>query len=83
MQTRFVIETPLMAIDKAAPWRLARDLGGEALVEIVREETHTCYNGDRGRRHEWGWGCGACPACGLRAAGYAELRAEGGDSPPR
>ena len=78
MQTRFVIETPLMAIDKAATWRLARDLGGEALVEIVREETRTCYNGDRGRRHEWGWGCGACPACGSRAAGYAKFRAEGG-----
>ena len=63
---RFVVETPLMWIDKAATWRLARDLGGEALVEIVREETHTCYNGDRSRRHEWGWGCGALP--GLRPA---------------
>ena len=83
MATRFVIETPLMRIDKAATWRLARDLGGEALVEIVREETHTCYNGDRSHRHEWGWGCGACPACGLRAAGYAKFRAEGGGSPPR
>ncbi len=82
MATRFVVETPLMWIDKAATWRLARDLGGEALVEIVREETHTCYNGDRSRRHEWGWGCADCPACALRAAGYAKFRAEGGDSPP-
>ncbi|MGD0643239.1 MAG: 7-cyano-7-deazaguanine synthase QueC [Roseiarcus sp.] len=79
METRFVVETPLMWIDKAATWRLARDLGGETLVEIVREDTHTCYNGDRSRRHEWGWGCGACPACALRAAGYAKFRAEGAD----
>ncbi|MFZ1964712.1 MAG: 7-cyano-7-deazaguanine synthase QueC [Roseiarcus sp.] len=83
MATRFVIETPLMRIDKAATWRLARDLGGEALVAIVREETHTCYNGDRSHRHEWGWGCGACPACALRAAGWAKFHAEGGDSAPR
>ena len=83
METRFVVETPLMWIDKAATWRLARDLGGEALVEIVREDTHTCYNGDRSLRHEWGWGCGACPACALRAAGYAKFRAEGADSPAR
>ncbi len=83
MASRFVLETPLMWIDKAATWRLARDLGGEALVEIVREETHTCYNGDRSRRHEWGWGCASCPACALRAAGYVKFRAESADSPPR
>jgi 7-cyano-7-deazaguanine synthase len=82
MERRFVIETPLMWIDKAATWRLARDLGGEALVEIVREKTHTCYNGDRSRRHEWGWGCANCPACALRAAGYAKFRAEDAGSPP-
>ena len=82
MERRFVIETPLMWIDKAATWRLARDLGGEALVEIVREETHTCYNGDRSRRHEWGWGCADCPACALRAAGYAKFRAEEAGPPP-
>ena len=82
MATRLVIETPLMWIDKAATWRLARELGGEALVAIVREETHTCYNGDRGRHHEWGWGCAACPACLLRAVGYAKFRAESADSPP-
>ena len=76
MSSRFVIETPLMWVDKAATWRLARDLGGETLVSIVREETHTCYNGDRTRRHDWGWGCADCPACDLRAAGYAKFRAD-------
>lgn len=76
MAARFVIETPLMWLDKAATWRLARELGGEPLVEIVREQTHTCYNGDRTRRHAWGWGCADCPACALRAAGYAKFRAE-------
>jgi len=70
MDTRFVIHTPLMFIDKAATWRLARDLGGDALIEIIRRETHTCYNGDRTHQHGWGYGCGACPACMLRAAGY-------------
>jgi len=77
MATRLVVETPLMWIDKAATWRLARDLGGETLVGIVREETHTCYEGDRSHRHEWGRGCGQCPACALRAAGYASFRAAG------
>jgi 7-cyano-7-deazaguanine synthase len=75
MATRLVVETPLMWIDKAATWRLARDLGGETLVDIVREETHTCYEGDRSHRHEWGRGCGQCPACALRAAGYVSFRA--------
>jgi 7-cyano-7-deazaguanine synthase len=81
MATRLVIETPLMWIDKAGTWRLARDLGGEALVAIVREETHTCYNGDRSHHHAWGWGCAQCPACELRAAGYAKFRAEEASSP--
>jgi 7-cyano-7-deazaguanine synthase len=71
MQRRFVVHTPLMWRDKAATWRLAEELGGEGLVELIREETHTCYAGDRGHRHEWGYGCGACPACRLRAEGYA------------
>jgi 7-cyano-7-deazaguanine synthase len=75
MDTRFVIHTPLMWIDKAATWRLARDLGGDALIEIVRRETHTCYHGDRSHWHDWGYGCGACPACELRAAGYARFAA--------
>jgi 7-cyano-7-deazaguanine synthase len=70
----FVIHTPLMFIDKADTWRLAERLGGRALVELILEETVTCYRGDRARRHEWGYGCGECPACSLRAAGYARYR---------
>jgi 7-cyano-7-deazaguanine synthase len=77
MATQLVIETPLMWIDKAASWRLARELGGERLVDIIREDTHTCYEGDRSHRHDWGWGCGECPACKLRASGYAAFRAAG------
>ena len=70
MERRFVLHTPLMWIDKAATWDLARNLGGDALVDLIREETHTCYLGERGRRHAWGYGCGQCPACDLRAQGY-------------
>ena len=70
MAHRFVIETPLMWIDKAATWRLANTLGGEALIELIIDETHTCYLGERGRKHAWGHGCGACPACVLRASGW-------------
>lgn len=70
MDTRFVIHTPLMWIDKAATWALARTLGSDALIEIIRSDTHTCYNGDRDHLHDWGYGCGTCPACMLRAAGY-------------
>jgi len=83
LDRRVVIETPLMWIDKAATWRLAESLGGPPLVELVVEETHTCYEGDRTHRHAWGWGCGHCPACALRAAGwqrYAEARAAGESS---
>ncbi len=65
------VHTPLMWIDKAATWRLAEKLGGKALVELIVEETVTCYEGDRAYRHAWGYGCGKCPACALRAAGYA------------
>jgi 7-cyano-7-deazaguanine synthase len=70
MESRFVIHTPLMWIDKAATWALARALGGDGLIEIIRRDTHTCYNGDRAHFHDWGYGCGTCPACMLRAAGY-------------
>jgi len=70
MDRRFVIETPLMWIDKAATWHMAESLGGEALVRLVTEHTHSCYRGDRTRRHEWGYGCDACPACELRSNGY-------------
>jgi 7-cyano-7-deazaguanine synthase len=70
MESRFVIHTPLMWIDKAQTWELADELGQAALVDLIREDTHTCYNGDRTHRHDWGFGCGACPACELRAQGY-------------
>jgi 7-cyano-7-deazaguanine synthase len=70
MDHRFVIHTPLMWRDKRATWELAQRLGGSALVELVREETHSCYRGDRIHRHAWGYGCGNCPACGLRRAGW-------------
>ncbi len=73
---RLRIETPLMWIDKAATWRLAETLGGPALVELIVEDTHTCYEGERGPRHDWGYGCGACPACALRARGWAGYRAQ-------
>jgi 7-cyano-7-deazaguanine synthase len=69
------IHTPLMWIDKAATWELAEKLGGPVLVDLVIEETVTCYQGDQDHRHDWGRGCGACPACALRAAGYAKYQA--------
>ncbi|MES2992106.1 MAG: 7-cyano-7-deazaguanine synthase QueC [Pseudomonadota bacterium] len=65
------IETPLMWLDKAQTWALAEQLGGDALVDLTIEHTHTCYLGDRTHRHAWGYGCGDCPACGLRREGYA------------
>jgi 7-cyano-7-deazaguanine synthase len=70
MDHRFVIHTPLMRRDKAATWVLARELGGDALVELIREESHSCYRGDRLHRHAWGYGCGTCPACDLRRNGW-------------
>ena len=78
MDKRFLIETPLMWIDKAATWQLANSLGeqsgvtdgGTALVDLIVEHTHTCYLGERTQRHVWGYGCGTCPACALRAKGY-------------
>jgi 7-cyano-7-deazaguanine synthase len=69
------IATPLMFIDKAATWALADRLGGAALVDLIEEHTHTCYLGERGMRHAWGYGCGHCPACNLRARGHARWRA--------
>ena len=73
MQRRFVLETPLMWMDKAETWALADRLG---IVGLTVEHTHSCYLGDRTRRHDWGWGCGACPACELRAAGWRRWRGE-------
>jgi len=70
----FVIHTPLMWIDKAQTWALAQQLGGNELVDVIRQETHTCYRGDRGSSHEWGYGCGECPACVLRSKGWEYFR---------
>jgi 7-cyano-7-deazaguanine synthase len=85
MDKRYLIETPLMWIDKAATWAMAHELGeksgvaggGPALVDLIVEHTHTCYLGDREHRHPWGYGCGTCPACELRARGYERFRAQG------
>jgi len=75
MDRRFVIHTPLMWIDKAGTFALARQIGGDPLIDLLLAETHTCYLGDRQHRHAWGFGCGECPACRLRADGYARWKA--------
>ena len=75
LETRLVLETPLMRVDKAGTWAMAEALGGAALVELIRAETHSCYLGNREARHDWGYGCGTCPACTLRAKGWATYRA--------
>ena len=75
MDKRYLIETPLMWIDKAQTWQLAHQLGGQALVDLIVEDTHTCYLGDRVHRHAWGYGCGQCPACELRARGFERFAA--------
>ncbi len=74
MDMPITIETPLMWIDKAGTWKMAQDLGGPALVELIVEQTHTCYTADRTTRHDWGYGCGTCPACDLRAKGWQKWR---------
>ncbi|REE06561.1 preQ(0) biosynthesis protein QueC [Paraburkholderia sp. BL27I4N3] len=71
MDTPLIIETPLMWINKHQTWQLAHEFGGEELVDLIRSETHTCYLGDRSALHDWGYGCGKCPACELRANGHA------------
>ena len=70
-----LIQTPLMFVDKAATWVMTRELGGAPLVDLIIEHTHTCYLGIRSRRHPWGYGCGKCPACHLRAKGWAQFKA--------
>lgn len=70
MARPFKLHTPLMWLDKAATWALAEDLGGKELIDLIVEQSHTCYLGERGVRHEWGYGCGECPACSLRAKGW-------------
>jgi 7-cyano-7-deazaguanine synthase len=72
MAKDFQLHTPLMWRDKAATWQLAHDLGGAGLVDLIRNDSHTCYLGERGERHDWGHGCGKCPACVLRAKGWGE-----------
>lgn len=76
LDTPLRIETPLMYLSKAQTWELADTLGGQALVDLILEETHTCYRGERAQRHDWGYGCGSCPACELRAKGWREWQAE-------
>jgi 7-cyano-7-deazaguanine synthase len=83
LQQRFVVETPLMWLDKADTWDLADGLGGDRLVDIVTELTHTCYLGDRTHRHAWGYGCGTCPACMLRAGGWERWRSRQVPEPGR
>jgi 7-cyano-7-deazaguanine synthase len=73
MDRRITIHTPLMWVDKAATFAMAEDIGGADLLALVVEDSHSCYLGDRTRRHVWGYGCGACPACQLRAQGFAKF----------
>lgn len=75
MDRQFELHTPLMWRDKADTWALADELGGTTLVDLIREHSHTCYLGERGERHEWGYGCGKCPACELRAKGWRQYAA--------
>ncbi len=75
LESRLVIDTPLMWKDKAATWDMAAQIGGEAMLELVREHTHSCYLGDRSQRHDWGYGCGQCPACELRKSGHERFMA--------
>lgn len=76
MDRRFVLETPLMWIDKAATWVLAQRLGGDPLIKLIIEDSHTCYLGERTNLHEWGFGCGSCPACELRSQGHNRYLAD-------
>ncbi|MDB5504721.1 MAG: 7-cyano-7-deazaguanine synthase QueC [Tardiphaga sp.] len=78
MARNFQLHTPLMWRDKAATWALAQELGGQGLVDLIREHSHTCYLGERGALHDWGYGCGKCPACQLRAKGWNEFAASAG-----
>jgi 7-cyano-7-deazaguanine synthase len=78
MERRFVLHTPLMWIDKAGTWALAESLGGPAFVDLIVEQTHSCYRGDRTHRHAWGYGCDGCPACDLRRKGWETYAATRG-----
>lgn len=70
MDKEYRLETPLMHVNKSGAWKMAHDLGGETLIDLIIEESHTCYLGERGERHDWGYGCGKCPACEIRAKGW-------------
>ena len=72
MDVPVIIETPLMWLNKAQTWRLAEELGNQDFVSLIQEESHTCYLGIRQQKHEWGYGCGTCPACELRKTGYEQ-----------
>ena len=74
MDTEFSLHTPLMFLSKAGAWKLAAQLGGTKLVALINQYSHTCYMGDRGERYEWGYGCGECPACELRAKGWQNYK---------
>ena len=74
MDKAFTLKTPLMHLDKAGAWALAEQLGGQRLVDVILEHSHTCYLGERGRRHDWGYGCSHCPACEIRAKGWADYK---------
>jgi 7-cyano-7-deazaguanine synthase len=81
LDSKVTVETPLMWLDKADTWALAQDLGGPPLVDLIIQETHTCYLGDHHTRHAWGWGCGNCPACELRARGWHQHQAQPNQTP--
>ncbi|MHC1547452.1 7-cyano-7-deazaguanine synthase QueC [Phyllobacterium sp. K27] len=76
LDRRITIETPLMWLDKAETFALAEQLGGQSLLGLIVENSHTCYLGDRSKRHDWGYGCGTCPACELRSSGWQKFKAE-------
>ncbi|MET3646380.1 7-cyano-7-deazaguanine synthase QueC [Phyllobacterium ifriqiyense] len=76
LDRRITIETPLMWLDKAQTFALAQELGGRSLLDLIVEKSHTCYLGDRSKRHDWGYGCGTCPACELRSSGWQKFKAE-------
>lgn len=74
MDRSFTLETPLMHLSKAEAWALAHELGGQVLIDLILEDTHSCYMGERDARHDWGYGCGSCPACELRAKGWEDYK---------
>ncbi|MBS0533193.1 MAG: 7-cyano-7-deazaguanine synthase QueC [Proteobacteria bacterium] len=76
LDRRVTIHTPLMWVDKAGTFAMAREIAGQTFLDLIVEQTHTCYLGDRSHRHPWGYGCGTCPACELRAQGYAKFLAD-------